>query len=73
MDNFFIHPNYIGKGYGKVMMEDFMARVKGKANKITLDADPNAALFYRKLGFKVVGKLATSIPGRFLPVMELNL
>ena len=71
LDNLFIHPDYIGKGYGRIMMEDFMARVKDKANKITLDADPNAALFYQKLGFKEVGQLATSIKGRFLPVMEV--
>ena len=73
LDNLFIHPDYIGKGYGRIMMENFITRVKGKANKITLDADPNAALFYRKLGFKVVGKLATSILGRYMPVLELDL
>lgn len=40
---------------------------------VTLDAEPNAERFYLKFGFKTVDQLASSIPNRFLPVMELDL
>ena len=36
-------------------------------------SDPNAASFYAKYGFKQVSKEKSSIPGRFLPVMEKDL
>ena len=70
----FIEPKYIGKGYGKILMMDFLQRIENsKFEKIILDADPNAEVFYRKLGFRVIGKLKSSIKNRFLPIMELKL
>jgi len=74
LDNLFVHPDYIGKGYGKILFLDFMERVsKEKATKVTLDSEPNAEEFYRKFGFEAVGQLATSIPGRYMPIMEKQL
>lgn len=74
LDNLFIDPDYIGQGFGKLLFTDFKARVTTLNFKtVTLDADPNAELFYKKLGFKVVGKLPSIIKNRFLPVMELEL
>jgi len=73
LDNLFILPEYIGKGIGKLLMDDFMMRIATTGvKKVILDADPNAELFYTKLGFVKIGELKTSIKDRFLPVMELN-
>ncbi len=70
----FIEPKCIGKGYGKILMNDFLKRIeKTDYEKITLDADPNAEKFYEKAGFKVVGKLKSSIKNRFLPIMEMEI
>ncbi|MFS4469651.1 GNAT family N-acetyltransferase [Maribacter sp. 2210JD10-5] len=69
----FVDPIFIGKGYGRFLMVDFLNRIKGKATKVTLDADPNAEIFYKKLGFKVAGQLQSTIKNRFLPIMELDL
>lgn len=70
----FVDPKYIGKGYGKVLVNDFLERIEGTHyEKVTLDADPNAEKFYEQFGFKVVGKLASSIKDRFLPIMELKI
>lgn len=70
----FIAPEYIGKGYGKLLLNDFLARIqKNKYKRILLDADPNAQKFYEHLGFKVIGKLKSSIKDRFLPIMEMKL
>ncbi|WP_375559784.1 GNAT family N-acetyltransferase [Bernardetia sp. OM2101] len=74
LDNLFLLPSFIGKGYGKLLVNDFMKKVKAiQAKKIVLDADPNAELFYKKLDFITVAKLKTSIEGRFLRIMERKL
>ena len=71
LDNLFIDSDYIGKGIGRKLMDDFLKRVKEENYEIiTLDADPNATNFYLKYGFEIIGKIPTSIEGRFLPVME---
>ncbi|TRW25329.1 GNAT family N-acetyltransferase [Flavobacterium zepuense] len=72
LDNLFILPEYIGKGLGRFLMDDFILRIAGTGvKKVILDADPNAELFYAKFGFVKIGKLKTYIKNRYLPVMEL--
>ena len=74
LDNLFLDPAYIGKGLGKVLMQDFLDRAKQQGfQTATLNAEPYAEPFYRGFGFQVVDQLNSSIPGRSLPVMELNL
>ena len=74
LDNLFVLPEYIGKGFGKYLMTDFLIRMKDeKFEKITLDSEPNAENFYLKIGFKKVGEFETSIKNRFMPIMEMCL
>ena len=74
LDNLFVLPEYIGKGFGKYLMTDFLNRMKEiKIEKITLDSEPNAELFYSKMGFVKIGEFETSIKNRFMPIMEMNL
>ena len=70
----FVEPEFIGKGYGKLIMDDFLARIKKMDyEKATLDSDPNAVEFYRRIGFRIVGKLKTKVKDRFLPIMEMEI
>lgn len=74
LENLFVEPKYIGCGYGKMLMNNFLERIRAtNAQKVILDSDPNAENFYKKIGFELIGKLATSIEGRFLPIMELKI
>ncbi len=75
LDNLFVLPEYIGKGFGNYLMDDFLNRIKENRDIkiVTLDADPNAEKFYQKFGFTTIGQLETSIKNRFLPIMELKL
>lgn len=74
LDNLFIDPSRIGTGLGKLLMDDFLQRVKRlNFEIITLDADPHAEAFYSKFGFKTIDQLPSSVSGRTLPVMELRL
>ena len=74
LDNLFVLPEFIGKGFGKVLMNDFLLRIKDQnVQKIVLNSEPNAEIFYAKFGFIKVGQIETSIKDRYLPVMELKL
>ena len=74
LDNLFILPEYIGKGFGFFLMNDFLARMRNeKCQKIILDSEPNAEQFYQKIGFTKIGEFETSIKNRFMPIMEMNL
>lgn len=74
LDNLFVLPDFIGKGFGKLLMNDFLIRLeKGNIQKVVLNSEPNAEKFYVKFGFIKVGQIETSIKDRYLPVMELKL
>lgn len=74
LENMFIEPKFIGKGYGKLLMSDFLKRIKKEEyKKVTLDADPNAESFYAAIGFQIVGQLKSSVKDRFLPIMEMEI
>lgn len=74
LDNFFIEPSKIGKGWGHLLLKDLFNRGKKEGyESIELLADPNATEFYLKHGFKKYGAVQSSIPGRSLPRMRFNL
>lgn len=74
LDNIFILPEFIGQGFGRILMIDFLEKVKqSKINKINLDAEPKAEEFYKLFGFKTIGQLESSIKDRFLPIMQLKI
>ena len=74
LDNLFVLPEYIGKGFGRLLMEHFLLQIsKTNADKIILNSEPNAEQFYAKLGFVKTGQIETSIKDRFMPIMELEL
>ena len=72
LDNLFVLPEFIGNGFGKSLMNDFLEKTRQlEITKITLDSEPNVEIFYKNFGFETVGQLESSIKGRYLPVMEL--
>lgn len=74
LDNLFVLPEFIGKGFGKVLVNDFLVRLKDQNfQKVVLNSEPNAENFYTKFGFVKVGQIETSIKDRYLPIMELKI
>jgi len=74
LDNLFVLPNYIGTGFGKLLMNNFLDRIKNtEIEKIILDSEPNAKKFYEYFGFQKIGQIETSIKDRYLPIMELKI
>lgn len=74
LDFLFVEPDQIGQGYGQILLDNCIDRLKNyDVERIVLDADPNAEKFYIKNGFSVIGQLPSSIENRFLPIMERRL
>lgn len=74
MDNLFVEPEFIGQQVGNQLMTHFLHLMSSRnIPRVQLHSDPNAMRFYLQYGFEVVGQLPTSIPGRFLPTMSLDL
>ncbi len=71
----FVHPDWQGRGVGKALFAQLLeAAGECGMTSLGLDSDPDAEPFYENIGFRTVGRSPSgSIPGRFLPRMELNL
>ena len=70
-----MEPKYIGQGIGRQLMARAKAHaIKLGANTMTIQGDPHALEFYRAAGARVIGEMESgSIPGRFLPLLEIPL
>lgn len=74
LDNLFIRPEFIGRGFGKILMNDFLKNImRSGIKKVILDAEPNVEKFYKSFGFETVGQLESSMKDRYLPIMELQI
>ena len=76
LENLFVSPTFIGKGLGKRLFLHAaeLSRQRGFW-ALQLEADPNAAGFYQKMGMYKIGERHSQIEGqpRVLPIMELKL
>lgn len=75
LENLFIVPEAIGKGYGKTLLRHALQTAVERGFKVvTLDSDPNAEGFYLKLGAERVGERPSNImANRILPLMRFDL
>ncbi|GAA0773975.1 GNAT family N-acetyltransferase [Roseibium denhamense] len=75
LETCFVAPELKGQGLGRMLFDVLLERARELGlSRIGLDADPFAEPFYARMGFKTVGKSPSgSIPGRFIPRMELEL
>jgi len=71
----FVEPKALRSGTGKALLV-WATEVAQKlgATRMTIDADPEAAPFYRRMGAYDVGQAPSgSLPGRMLPRLAMNL
>jgi GNAT superfamily N-acetyltransferase len=71
----FVEPKALRSGTGRALLAwaTDVAKKLG-ATRLTIDADPDAAAFYRRMGACDVGQAPSgSIPGRMLPKLVMNL
>ena len=74
LEALFVEPDSIGLGIGKMLLSDAIRILKQRgAEKLLIQGDPNATAFYQRNGGKLIGQLASrSVPGRSLPLFEIN-
>ena len=74
LEMLFVLPEFIGKGIGKNLLLHALEKARElNTVSITLLADPNAMSFYKSQGFVIIDKKESSIPNRFLPMMQKDL
>lgn len=71
----FVDPPWMGRGLGKRLMADAVARARERgATGLIIQSDPFAEPFYRHCGAERIGERpSASVPGRVLPVLRLLL
>jgi GNAT superfamily N-acetyltransferase len=75
LDGMFVDPDHIGTGAGGALFEHVLdAARRAGFTALQIGADPNAVGFYERHGAVRIGEEpSASIPGRMLPVLELDL
>jgi ribosomal protein S18 acetylase RimI-like enzyme len=76
IENLWVTPEVIGKGVGKRLFLHALELSRQRGfGYLRLEADPNAAGFYEKMGMRKIGERKSEIEGepRLLPLMELRL
>ncbi len=71
----FVDPPAMGRGLGRALLAWVVAEARRmRARRLTIEADPGAVPFYEKMGARHVGEAPSgSIPGRRLPLLELEI
>jgi GNAT superfamily N-acetyltransferase len=71
LEHVFIRPEFIGKGYGKRLMQHLIQSSKSHQWKeLKILADPHSTDFYKNLGAKYVKEIPSNIPGRTVSYLE---
>jgi GNAT superfamily N-acetyltransferase len=76
IENMWVLPQYIGKGVGKQLFHHALSYARERGWKsLQLEAEPNAAGFYEKMGMRKIGETSYELDGRprILPIMEMIL
>ncbi len=76
IENLWVLPEFIGKGIGKTLFLHAVKLARQRGYKfLQLEADPNAAGFYEKMGMHRIGERRSEIEDqpRILPIMEIRL
>lgn len=75
LSHLFVEPGAVGTGLGRLLFEH--ARIEATRRgflNMRIEGDPNAEKFYQAVGARTVGRReSSSIVGRFLPLLEIQL
>ena len=75
MESLFVHPDFIGKGYGGQLLHHAIDLCKSRGYTcMEFESDPNAEPFYIRHGAeRIGGRESTVQKGRMLPLMRITL
>jgi GNAT superfamily N-acetyltransferase len=71
----YVSPFAMGKGYGRALFKDAMEKAsKLGYHSVRIEADPNAANFYKRMGAKLIGWCRSEVDDeRELPLFNMKL
>jgi len=72
IEHLWILPEFMGKGFGKLLLNTSLKKFVTNKKEIIVTSDPNSESFYKKMGFTTFSKVESYPKGRFLPVMKLR-
>ncbi|HVE45045.1 MAG TPA: GNAT family N-acetyltransferase [Gammaproteobacteria bacterium] len=72
---FLLHPDYIGKGVGRMLWHACCQETKLQGrNEFIIWSDPHAENFYLKMGCEKIGvRQSPMMPDRYPPILKFNL
>jgi GNAT superfamily N-acetyltransferase len=74
LEHMWVHPSHIGAGVGRALFAHLVRRLHAMAVKrLDVASDPNAERFYRRMGARRVGTVASTPTGRRLPLLRFTL
>ena len=74
LEHFWLLPEYIGRGYGKLAFEEVKTEFKDRnIREFFIVSDPHAESFYLSQGARRVGEVESLPEGRFLPKLICEL
>ncbi len=75
LDALFVEPARIGTGIGRSLLQHALRILSQRgATRLVIQGDPNATDFYTAVGARQVGtRESSSIPGRLLPLFEIDI
>jgi GNAT superfamily N-acetyltransferase len=73
LEHMWVDPERIGHGVGRSLFAHLLRRLRRSGvARLTIEADPNAEGFYRKLGARRVGRIPSKPAGRYLPLLVVH-
>lgn len=74
LEHMWVEPDHMGNRIGSALFGHALATVRSRrGRRLTIAADPNAEGFYRALGARRIGEVASRPAGRVLPVLRVEL
>ncbi|HKP85438.1 MAG TPA: GNAT family N-acetyltransferase [Blastocatellia bacterium] len=76
LEHMWVAPDRIGAGVGKELFDHALKVAAGlDASSIEIESDPNAEGFYKRMGARRIGEVASEIEGqpRLLPLLTVDL
>jgi GNAT superfamily N-acetyltransferase len=75
LNKLFVAPGRLRTGIGRALLAHALAEVRRRGiERLTILADPNAAVFYERNGAQRIGAAPSdAVPGRLLPLYEIRL
>lgn len=74
LEALYVDPAHIGNGYGSFLLDRAVSAVRKRCGeRLQIQSDPNATGFYASAGACQIGtRESGSIPGRYLPLLEID-